>query len=185
MEIERKKEVINICLDHFIENGLYETSTRSLSKALKLQNAGVYYYFSSKDEAVLQCAEEAALRVEKALIVPTMRDLADPDSMMKQLRARADEMAPTMRFIAAVSGSRRYHDQMKPICEGMTKRYEYYVGQIAASLGCDREKIEPYVYMTIAAVMNYMIFGEIAFAMPQIQVVKDEIKKLGSRAEHT
>lgn len=90
MEMDRKKEVINICLDHFIENGLYETSTRSLSRALKLQNAGLYYYFTSKDEAVIQCAEEAALRIENALIAPTIRDLADPDNMMKRLRSRAD-----------------------------------------------------------------------------------------------
>lgn len=178
MEMDRKKEVVNICLDHFIENGLYETSTRSLSKALKLQNAGLYYYFTSKDEAVIQCAEEAALRIENALIAPTIRDLADPDSMMKRLRSRADEMAPTMRFLATVSGSKRYHDGMKPISEGMAKRYEYYVDKIAEKMNCDRTEIEPYVYMTIAAVMNYMIFGELSFAMPQIKIVKDEIRKL-------
>lgn len=178
MEMDRKKEVINICLDHFIENGLYETSTRSLSKALKLQNAGLYYYFTSKDEAVIQCAEEAALRIENALIAPTIRDLADPDSMMKRLRSRADEMAPTMRFLATAIGSKRCHDGMKPISEGMAKRYDYYVGQVSKKLGCDRAEIEPYVYMTIAAVMNYMIFGEISFAMPQIKIVKDEIRKL-------
>lgn len=48
MENDRQKEVINICLDHFIENGLYEVSTRSLSRALKLQNAGLYYYLQAK-----------------------------------------------------------------------------------------------------------------------------------------
>ena len=58
MEPDRKKEVINVCLDHFIEKGLSETSTRSLSGALKLQNAGLYYYFSSKDEAVILCAKK-------------------------------------------------------------------------------------------------------------------------------
>lgn len=174
---ERKKEVIDICLDCFIKNGLYETTTRDLSKALKLQNAGLYYYFVSRDEVVIQCAEEAALRIENALIEPTISDLADPDNMMKRLRSRADEMAPTMRFLATVSGSKRYHDGMKPISEGMAKRYDYYVGQISQELGCNRDEIEPYVYMTIAAVMNYMIFGEVSFAMPQIKIVKDEIRK--------
>ena len=89
MENDRKKEVINICLDHFISHGL-ETSTRSLSKALKLQNAGLYYYFESKDEAVVLCAEEAALRLENALIVSAMKDIKNPDLMMKRLQSRAD-----------------------------------------------------------------------------------------------
>ncbi len=176
--MERKKEVIDICLKLFVENGLFETSTRDLSRALNLQNAGLYYYFPSKDDAVLQCAEEAAIRIERALIEPTIRDLSDPDGMMKQLQTRADEMAPMMRFLAAANGSKRYHDALKPVTERMAGRYHYYVDRIAKELHCDRDEIEPYVYMTIAAVMNYMIFGELAFAMPQIRVVKDEVRKL-------
>lgn len=178
MENDRKKEVVNICLNFFIENGLYETSTRGLSKALKLQNAGLYYYFANKDDAVIQCAEEAAIRIENALIAPSIRDLADPDNMMKRLESRADEMAPTMRFLVAVSGSKRYKEKMKPVIEGMHKRYDYYTGLIAERLNSTKEEIEPYVYITISAVINYMIFDEISFAVPQIKIVKDKIRKL-------
>lgn len=60
METDCRKEVINICLDLFIEKGLTTTSTSYLSSALKLQNAELYYYFESKDDAVVACAEEAA-----------------------------------------------------------------------------------------------------------------------------
>lgn len=176
--IDRKQEVIDICLAHFIENGLYETSTRSLSSALKLQSGGLYYYFASKDEAVIQCVEEATLRIEKALIEPTIRDMADPDGMMKALRRRADRMAPTMQFIASVIASKRYHEQMKPVTDRMNQRYAHYVDLIAKKLGCSAAEIQPYVYMTIAAVMNYMIFGEVTFAMPQIAIVKDKIRSL-------
>lgn len=105
MENDRKQEVINICLDLFIEKGLTSTSTRNLSSALKLQNAGLYYYFESKDEAVIACAEEAALRVESALIPGALHDIDDLDTMMKRLQSRADEMAPTMRFLVTVCAS--------------------------------------------------------------------------------
>lgn len=182
MENDRQKEVINICLDHFIENGLYEVSTRSLSRALKLQNAGLYYYFASKDEAVIQCAAEAAIRVEDALIAPTIQDMADPDNMMRRLKARADKMAPTMRFLATVSGSKRYQEEMKPVIDGMGKRYAHFVDVVAKKLDCDSEEIEPYVYITISAVIGYMVFGEAAFTAPQIKIVKDEIKKLTGQA---
>ena len=53
MSEERKTEIINICLDHFIKQGLFETSTRSLSKALKLQSnlvlEGVKIYLNGKE----------------------------------------------------------------------------------------------------------------------------------------
>lgn len=178
MAIARKKEVVDICLEHFVENGLYETSTRSLSKALKLQSSGLYYYFTNKDDAVIQCAEEAAIRIETALIAPTVYDLADPDNMMKRLRQRADEMASTMRFLATVCACKRYKNDIKPVIERMNKRYAHYTDKIAEKLQCTTEEIEPYVYMTIAAVINYMIFDELSFVLPQIKMVKDEIRKL-------
>ncbi len=178
METDRKKEVINICLDHFIEKGLSKTSTRSLSSALKLQNAGLYYYFNSKDEAVIACADEAARRLEETLILPAIRDIHSPDFMMKRLRSRANEMAPTMGFLATVCADKQYKDSMKPILDRLTERYKHYAEQVAKKLNCSKEQVEPYVYITITAVANYMIFGEDSYIYPQIKLVKGAIKSL-------
>lgn len=183
MEPDRKKEVVNVCLDHFIEKGLSETSTRSLSSALKLQNAGLYYYFSSKDEAVILCAEEAALRLENALLLPALKDLENPNLMMKRLQSRADEMAPTMRFLASVCASIRYKDSVKPVLNRLSRRYDYYTDMIAKKLNCNKEAIEPYVYLTITSVANYMIFSEDAFVAPQMKLVKEAIKNLNDASE--
>lgn len=178
MSEDRRTEVINICLDHFIEQGLFETSTRSLSKALKLQSAGLYNYFSSKDEAVIVCAEQAAIRLEDTLISPAMKDLADPERMMRRLRSRADEMAPTMKFLVSVCSSERYKEDMKPVLDRLAERYEHYTEKIAQKLGCSKEDVEPYVYMTITSVANYMIFSEDRYICPQIKLVKEALKAL-------
>lgn len=178
MEIDRRKEVINVCLDHFIANGLSGTSTRSLSSALKLQNAGLYYYFTSKDEAVILCAEEAALRLENCLIAPAMRELPDPDGLMKRLRSRADEMAPTMRFFVSVCVSEQYKDDMKPALDRLSQRYETYALRLAEKLKCDVNAIAPYMYMAITAVTNYMIFNEESYILPQMKLIKEQLALL-------
>ena len=177
MENDRKKEVINICLDHFISHGL-ETSTRSLSKALKLQNAGLYYYFDSKDEAVILCAEAAALRLENNLILPAIKDITNPDLMMKRLQSRADEMSPTMRFLVSVCVSETYKDQIKPVLDRLSGRYAQYAGRVAKAMKCDVQEILPYVYMAITAVTDYMIFREDDMVYPQIQIIKNKLKEL-------
>lgn len=174
---DRKKEVINVCLDHFIEKGLYETSTRSLSSALQLQNAGLYYYFESKDEAVILCAEEAAIRLENELIPSAINEIKNPDAMMMHLQDEADRMAPTMRFLVSVCVSIRYKDSMKPVLDRLAQRYSMYVDKAAQALNCDRNDIEPYVYMAITAVANYMIFAEDALVKPQLTIVKEIIRK--------
>lgn len=178
MEADRRKEVINACLDLFIEKGLTETSTRSLSSALKLQSGGLYYYFSTKDEAVILCAEEAAIRLESALITQALRDLDNPDLMMKRLKSRADEMAPTMRFLVSVCVNIRYKDMVKPVLDRLSERYIRYAEKFAKKLGRSVEEIAPFVYMTITAVSNYMIFGEEAYVAPQMDLVKEAIREL-------
>lgn len=182
MENDRKKEVIDICLDLFIEKGLNST-TRSLSSALKLQNAGLYYYFTSKDEAVILCAEEAALRLERSLIAPAMRELSDLDGLMKRLRSRADEMAPTMRFFVSVCVSEQYKDNMRPALDRLSRRYEAYALRLAERIRCDVSVIAPYLYATITAVTNYMIFGEESYIFPQIKMIEDQVAMLRTNAE--
>lgn len=177
MEPERKKEVINICLDHFIDNGL-EASTRSLSKALNLQNAGLYYYFESKDEAVVLCAEEAAIRLENYLIEPAMKDVKNPDLMLEQMQFHADEMASTMRFFVSVCVSETYREKVKPVLNRLSSRYKQYSERFAEALGCELEEIEPYVYMGATAVANYMIFGEGDIIYPQFKIIKKKISEL-------
>lgn len=50
--------------------------------------------------------------------------------------------------------------------------------EAAIRLGCSTGEIAPYVYMTITAVSNYMIFGEEAYVAPQMTMVEETIKGL-------
>ena len=175
---DRKKEVIAICLDQFVEKGLANTSTRTLSSAMQLQNAGLYYYFSNKDEAVIQCAEEAALRLERALISPVPEELWNPELMMENLLNRANTMAPTMQFLVSVCVSEQYKEGMQPVLDRLVERYDLYTKKIAATLDCPQAQIKPYVYMAISAIVNYMTFKEESLVLPQLELVTAEIRKL-------
>ncbi len=46
---EKRQELVGVCLDCFVEKGLTVATTKDLCKAAKLQNGGIYYYFSTKD----------------------------------------------------------------------------------------------------------------------------------------
>ncbi len=183
MENDRRKAVVDICLTTFVSKGLADTSSRDLSAAMDLQSGGLYYYFKSKDEAVLACAEEAALRLEERLITPALADLYDPDQMMARVKERADEMAATMKFLTQVCSNAKYRDKMEPALNRVCKRYEKYAEKFAEKLNCSVDDVLPYVYVCITAVSNYMIFGEQDYIVPQLALVKNEIHKLMNNAE--
>lgn len=173
---DRKQEVLSTCLDTFIKNGLYSTSVRDLSKALNLQAGAIYWWFKDKDDVVVSCAEEAAIILERTLITPALKDMRDPERLMKRLKSRADEMRPTMKFFASVCTCEKYEEHLQPVLDRLAERYEKYAQCFAEALHCDFDEVAPYVYFAITTVTDYMIFGEAKYIQPQIQMIKAAIK---------
>lgn len=158
-EGNKRKEIVNICLDKFISKGLAETTSRDLSTALKLQSGGLYYYFSAKDDAVIACAGEAAARLENELMLPVLNDLCDPERLFANLRQNAEKMAPTMKFFTQVCAAPKYFSEMIPVLERLEERRSQFFGILAQRLNRDLQEIRPLADLCITAVVNYMIFG--------------------------
>ena len=100
--------MIGICLDCFVEKGLTVTTTTDLCNANNLQNGGIYYYFDTKEEIVLACAEEAISRIEQSAFSIVFEDVKDVANMMDHLGTLADELSPIMRFLVSICVSREY-----------------------------------------------------------------------------
>lgn len=176
--IERKEEVLTACLDQFVKKGLYRTTSRDLSKALKLQNSGFYYYFSTKDEAVIACAEEASFLLEDGLIIPALGDIADPDRLISNLFERASKLAPMMRFLSQVCSANEYRESMKPALFRLNQRFQEYTKRFAKKFNCSVNQFEPYFSMCITSLSNYMLFGEHSYIAPQIGTIRTKLKEL-------
>lgn len=180
---ERRREIIAVCLDCFVEKGLTITTTKDLCTAAKLQNGGIYYYFSTKEEIVLACAEAAIERIEKGAFGIVFEDIRDIKSMMDRLGALADKMSPTMRFLVSVCVSQEYGEKVKPSLVRLAARYPYYTRRIARLLGCSESEVEPFVHLSILAINNYMIFAERALFDPQIEAAKNGLLALARRKQ--
>lgn len=180
---DRKREVVNACLNCFISKGFFATTTRDLSEAIKLQSGGIYYYFKTKDDIVAACAEAAMFRLELNLITPAMADIDDLDGMMSNLQMRAIEMAPTMQFLASICTTEKYRPTLQPVLDRLWRRCESYVERFAKKMDCSVELIEPYVYMCITSVSNYMIFGEDSYIEPQMKLIVSELKRVKNKGE--
>lgn len=173
---DRKEEVIAICLDQFVKNGLYRTTSRDLSRALKLQSSGLYYYFNSKDEAVIYCAEEASFLLEDGLIIPALSETTDPDILISNLFERASSLAPMLRFLSQVCSDNGYRDAMKPALIRLGQRFQEYAKQFATRFNCPVSEIEPFFSMCITSVSSYMLFGELSYIAPQMNLVRRKLK---------
>lgn len=182
-KIKKRRELLGLCLDCLIEKGLTAVTTKELCSAAQLQNGGIYYYFTSKDEIVLACAEEAINRIEQAALDVVFEDLNDIRHMMEHLGSMADKMSPTMRFLVSVCVSQEYGEKVKPSLVRLAARYPYYTRRIARLLGCSEPEVEPFVHLSILAINNYMIFAERALFDPQIEAAKNGLLALARRKQ--
>ncbi len=171
MEPARKQEIIHVCLETFMKNGLAHTSTRDLSAALNMNHGAVFYYFKTKDEIVIACAEEASLRIERDLIGVALKDIENPKKMMDDLHERADAMRPLMQFFISVCTYEKYAEALQPTFNKLTQRYDHYVERFAEVLKCEPSEVSPYVYIGINTMLSYMLFGMNSFVAPQLDLV--------------
>ena len=183
---EKRAKAIAACLDQFCNKGLYETTSRDLSKALKLQSGGMYQYFKTKDEAVIVCAEEAAFLLEKYLVKEAIREIQDIDTMFDGLMNRADKLSHMMQFLAQVCCVPKYRKKMEPVLSRLTQRYKNYACQFAEHLNCSLDEVEPYFYICVTTISDYMVFGEKDTALPQINLAKQFFKNCsnGGKSSH-
>ena len=182
-KIKKRRELLGLCLDCLIEKGLTAVTTKELCSAVQLQNGGIDDYFTSKDEIVLACAEEAINRIEQAALDVVFEDLNDIRHMMEHLGSMADKMSPTMRFLVSVCVSQEYGEKVKPSLVRLAARYPYYTRRIARLLGCSESEVEPFVHLSILAINNYMIFAERALFDPQIEAAKNGLLALARRKQ--
>jgi len=71
---ERKKQLLRIALDVFIEKGYYGTSTREIARKAGVSSGLLFHYFSNKDSIYLELvkigAEEMKINTERAMKAP-------------------------------------------------------------------------------------------------------------------
>lgn len=178
---ERQKEIIDICLKQFIENGLFNTSARDLAGALNMQPSGLYYYFKSKDDIVVACVEEAGIELGDVLILPILDYIDDMDSYVTMAAERMEEMIPVMKFFTQACTMKEYRADMQPVLDRMKRRHSDYAARIAERLGCEKEELAPYLYACVAIVANYMIFGEEIYFHQPFELIANAIQDLKNR----
>ncbi len=172
---ERMREVIDICLKTFMEKGLTDTSTRDLCEALNLNSGGIFWYFKTKDDIVIACAEEATVRIENELFGTALEDINDPEKLVKDLDEKAVTMRPLMQFFINVCTSQKYTGKLKEVRYRQGDRYRVYIGKIAEKLGCNYDDVAPLFYTVTNTMFSYMIYDPDNFSAPQLRMVKEAL----------
>lgn len=172
---EKQNAAINSCLEQFVSKGLYETTSRDLSKALNLQSAGMYSYFESKDDAIVACAGQAVHILEEKLFNIALSCLKKEKLCLDKLKTAAKQSSPMMRFFTQVCSTDKYEEQMRPLLKKLRQNREGYIEKLSKLVFCDIEDVRPLVYIGITAIINYMVYQEETYITPILSFIESNI----------
>lgn len=83
----RKAEICRTAARIFHERGFDATSVSDLARALGMTKAGLYHYFTSKEELLFEIMTFGLERVNEEVILPA-RAIADPEERLRQIVIR-------------------------------------------------------------------------------------------------
>ncbi len=179
----RKKEIVNSCLHTFMEKGLNHTTSKDLTDGLHMNSGAIFYYFKTKEDIIIACAEEAKRQIEVDLIGSALQNIDNPVELERDLYERATKMRPLMQFFVTVCALPKYRDRITVTLTDLSVRYKHYNEKFAEKLRCKPEDVAPYVYIVINTMLSYMLFGyEEGYYAPQIKLVRNALNDfLGKR----
>lgn len=160
---ERREQIINAAQACFREKGFHSTSTAQISAAAGISSAGLYVYFSSKDELIIALIERE-LRIGLAML----RYFKDEDDFFDGLAKVYNELTKDNRFglgaglrmeiFAMASRS----EEIANLVGGLEERFQKEVTQLVKQAQ-EKQQIDPSLAPEVVArTMSYYSTGLLA-----------------------
>lgn len=160
MDTVQKEEMLKKCFDYFVEHSLEGITMRKMCDQTGIAISSAYYWFGNKDKVILEATEWGLKYVSEKLFsfVHEYRDnleciiLTFPEYTMKYKEQ--------LRFIHQVATSKRYGNEMRPIANRLTLLYDKYCATFASDFNCSDKDLQPYVYLFISAILDYVVWND-------------------------
>ena len=122
--------------------------------------SSAYYWFGNKDGAILSATEYGLNRVADILFDYVYQYIDNLECIMITFSEFIMKYKAQLRFIYQVVTSQKYGDKIRPIANRLTEIYDRYTEIIADHFGCRKQELQPYVYLFISAVLDYVIWHD-------------------------
>ncbi len=156
----QKDEILKKCFTYFVEHGLESISMRKMCDETGMAVSSAYYWFGNKDGAILSATEYGLNRVAGILFDYVYQYIDNLECIMITFSEFIMKYKAQLRFIYQVVTSQKYGDKIRPIANRLTEIYDRYTEIIADHFGCRKQELQPYVYLFISAVLDYVIWHD-------------------------
>lgn len=158
-EKEIKKDVIlSKCFECLTKKGIESTTIRDFSRATKMAASSIYYWFSDKDEIVLDAVKWGLNENVKVLFDYAFSHTEDLYKLCEGIKTIAKEKKMQFRLIFQVATSPQYGKRVRAYSVWLENMYKKYTETLSKHLNMPFEKLYPFVKLFISVFIDCIIW---------------------------
>ena len=175
--MERAKELLEICFNVFCENGLENTGMQKLADACKITKAGLIYYFGSKDQLVVEATAYCMAEVEDDFMAKAPVNFEDIERFLREMPYLTAKLhGKKYRFMYQVYASPKYLTQGQEFFKGVNLRYHKYAELLSGKLQMPVDYIQGMIYIFVRACVHYALFEDEEYLNLQLNAIRTSLQ---------
>lgn len=157
---DQKEEVLQKCFDCLVSVGLENVSIREFTKATGLNSSSLYYWFSDKDEIVLDATDFGLNKIMTHLFDYATKNINDIEKMCNGFPDVLKNYSSHLRLVFQVATSPQYGKRAVEISNHFAVFYDKFAKELSKKLTTDYTTIRHWVDLFVSAVVDCVIWNE-------------------------
>lgn len=173
---DKKSYIIEKSYECFVKNGIENTTTRDICAAAKVNANTLYYYFTSKNDILIECVNYGFLKLEDALFDALKEFDKSSFEIFPTLTTIVLDYAPQMRFLHQAVSSPSYEEYREEQFKKVNAFYDRFGRELAKRFECPPELIKDSISEIMTLLSYYSLWGSREMAAIQFNRIFNDFK---------
>lgn len=173
----QKDNVLKKCFECLIETGIEGASIKDFSNATGMTASSLYYWFTDKDEIVLDATEFGMREILGELFAYATKHINNFQEMVAGFPNVVKKNSAALRVVFQIAASPKYGDQTTEISDKLLGLYDDYAMKLSKQIGVPYEKTRLIVDLAVSCVIDAVIWKEWNKLNSQLKYLFNELQE--------
>lgn len=173
-----EKEILDKCFEYLVNKGLEQATVKNLCEETGISSGSIYYWFKDRNEMILDSTKYGLSKVIDEMFGYVLLSSDDLVFLLNKFSEQVMKFKKELRFIYQVVMSEQYGDEMRKMSEVLKTNYDLYGKKISKKMNIPYEKLKPYVYMFISAILNYVCWEDYELMQTEFECIGKAVSEI-------
>lgn len=155
----QKDTVLAKCFDCLVETGIEGASINNFSGSTGMTPSSLYYWFTDKDEIVLDDTEYGMKKVIGQLFDYAEKHINDIEQMRSGFPDVVKKHSASLRVVFQIAASPKYGEKTVEMSDELLDLYDDYARKFSKQMNLSYEKVRLIVDLVVSTVIDAVIWN--------------------------